>query len=97
LNDKNNDFKFKKKFDSSKKLTEKKKVPKLAKTMTCFHCGAEGHGYKDENCPARNATCRKCSLKGHYDRCCRTKEERIQQLKQSNYLESVSWNTDKNV
>ncbi|ELU12681.1 hypothetical protein CAPTEDRAFT_208941 [Capitella teleta] len=28
---------------------------------------------RDSNCPAKEQSCRKCNLKGHYARCCKTK------------------------
>ncbi|PIK40988.1 hypothetical protein BSL78_22161 [Apostichopus japonicus] len=47
-------------------------------TRTCFRCGNIGHIARDANCPARDATCNKCKLKGHYAKLCKTKPERIQ-------------------
>ena len=35
-------------------------------------CGWKGHGANDPNCPANNAVCQKCELKGHYARQCNT-------------------------
>ncbi|KAJ8018643.1 hypothetical protein HOLleu_43268 [Holothuria leucospilota] len=45
---------------------------------TCFRCGNEGHIARDPNCPAKEATCNKCKLKGHFAKMCKTKPERYQ-------------------
>ena len=41
------------------------------KTTSCFFCGATPH-HPRSVCPARDATCGKCSKKGHYAKVCRT-------------------------
>lgn len=41
----------------------------------CSRCGWTGHMPSDPACPARNVTCNKCNLKGHYARQCRTKSK----------------------
>lgn len=39
----------------------------------CYRCGNEGHFARDPECPARQSTCGKCHLQGHYATMCRTK------------------------
>ncbi len=39
----------------------------------CFRCNRTGHMARDQNCPARNKTCTKCGLVGHFSVCCKTK------------------------
>jgi len=41
------------------------------KRSPCFFCGFDPH--PRSKCPAREATCRKCKKKGHYQRVCRSK------------------------
>ena len=40
----------------------------------CYRCGEEGHFGRDPECRALSATCGKCQNKGHYAKCCNTKE-----------------------
>ena len=42
------------------------------KALTCFFCGNNKHPHS--RCPAREATCLKCSKKGHFAKVCRTKQ-----------------------
>ena len=51
----------------------------------CYRCNKENHFSKDPNCPARNATCNRCSLKGHFAVCCKTKSKNYK--KQVNTVE----------
>jgi hypothetical protein len=46
--------------------------------VECYRCGKKGHISRDWNCPARNATCRKCKNVGHFDKVCRSKQSRNQ-------------------
>lgn len=43
----------------------------------CPGCGNDSHRYKDPECPALNAKCRFCSIRGHYDSCCRKKNPEL--------------------
>ena len=52
----------------------------LSKTLRppkpCSGCGSESHGSQEheQKCPAWNASCHHCNLKGHYASVCRKKE-----------------------
>lgn len=39
--------------------------------VQCYNCGVQGHIARDQICPARERTCRKCGRKGHYAKCCK--------------------------
>ncbi len=49
--------------------------PRLTATTgdQCSSCGRTGHRFKDEQCPAANIDCRKCSAIGHFQRFCRSR------------------------
>ena len=42
---------------------------------TCNRCGWKSHGANDLNGTTKNAVCRKCELKGHYVRQCKTQHK----------------------
>lgn len=44
----------------------------LSKTEKCYFCGENRH--PRTSCPAKNATCKKCNKKGHYQRVCKSKQ-----------------------
>ncbi|XP_024885915.1 uncharacterized protein LOC112463647 [Temnothorax curvispinosus] len=46
-------------------------VAGVTKTERCYFCGESRH--PRTSCPARNAVCRLCSKKGHYQRVCKSK------------------------
>lgn len=52
------------------------------KTVTCSHCGQQGHGdgsnkqIRREKCPAYGQTCKLCSWKHHLSSVCRSKKDR---------------------
>ena len=48
--------------------------PDKAKGKGCYRCGRDGHLAKDPSCPARDATCNKCKMIGHFAAVCRTKQ-----------------------
>ena len=48
-------------------------TPKLKQTRMCRGCGGQDHGGRNQRlkeCPAREVTCDKCQLKGHYTKHC---------------------------
>ena len=49
------------------------------KKFRCYRCDQEGHFGKDPTCPARDAICDKCHIKGHFAIVCKTKDSRIKQ------------------
>lgn len=46
-------------------------VASLSNTEKCYFCG--GNRHPRTSCPARNAECRSCGRKGHYQRVCKSK------------------------
>ncbi|XP_033730104.1 uncharacterized protein K02A2.6-like [Pecten maximus] len=48
----------------------------------CQRCGFK---HRKDKCPAFNATCRKCSKKGHFEKKCRTTLSEIEQYKDDGY------------
>ena len=42
-------------------------------SVRCFRCNQAGHKSSDTNCPAKDKTCRKCGLMGHFAVVCITK------------------------
>ena len=40
-------------------------------TVTCYRCGSSSHKANSLNCKAINATCNRCSKKGHFQRVCK--------------------------
>ena len=61
------------KFQSGKNVHKKEStsanLSSGAKTrLACYRCGNTGHFGKDPSCPAKNSNCRKCNLKGHWDK-----------------------------
>ena len=49
----------------------------------CYHCGKDSHFTCDRICPALEATCSKCHIKGHYADRCKTKPYRVPEAKSS--------------
>ena len=45
--------------------------PKLGRMFACTRCGKTPQ-HEIPNCPARNAICRKCSKRGHFQAVCRS-------------------------
>ena len=47
--------------------------PNTKKTKLCYFCGNKFSANHKQNCPAINVTCRKCSNKGQFAKCCNSK------------------------
>lgn len=64
-------------FSSSKGLTQELNKLSSLKTRTDFRncrlCGGRNHTAWDKKCPAIGKDCRKCGLKGHFEKYCRTR------------------------
>ena len=43
------------------------------KSKSCYFCGNRFSANHKQSCPARNVTCRNCSKKGHFAKCCNSK------------------------
>ena len=43
------------------------------KAKLCYFCGNKFSADHKQSCPARNVTCRNCSKKGHFAKCCNSK------------------------
>ena len=43
------------------------------KAKLCYFCGNKFSANHKQSCPARNVTCRNCSKKGHFAKCCNSK------------------------
>ena len=43
------------------------------KAKLCYFCGNRFSANHKQSCPARNVTCRNCSKKGHFAKCCNSK------------------------
>ena len=43
------------------------------KAKLCYFCGNRFSSNHKQSCPARNVTCRNCSKKGHFAKCCNSK------------------------
>lgn len=65
-----------KKFDnkSENKTDYKSDSSKSRPRFRCYRCDGVGHFARDLKCPARQSTCTKCKLKGHYAIKCSTKK-----------------------
>ena len=77
------------------KATGGKNKPKGGKgtpTQVCMRCGKGSHPW--EKCPAREAICRKCKRKGHYDSQCLSKTvaevTEVSQYMEGNFLDTVT-------
>ena len=44
------------------------------KAKLCYFCGNRFSANHKQSCPARNVTCRNCSKKGHFAKCCNSKD-----------------------
>lgn len=56
---------------------------------TCFRCGNGNHMSFDENCPARNKICDRCSKIGHFKKMCRSNLLRNISRKNENKIMNV--------
>ena len=43
--------------------------------VRCYRCDGVGHIQSDLACPGRKVTCKKCGIRGHYDKKCRTSKQ----------------------
>ena len=48
---------------------------------SCGRCG-KSPSHPRMQCPARDATCTRCSRRGHYGRCCRTQQQHVGQVRE---------------
>lgn len=44
--------------------------------QSCYRCGSMKHSGNDTRCPARLQACKKCDMRGHFARRCRTKQKK---------------------
>ena len=44
------------------------------KSKSCYFCGNRFSANHKQSCPARNVTCKNCSKKGHFAKCCNSKK-----------------------
>jgi len=64
--------------ESINRVADKKQNVPMSRSSTgtkllCYRCGSPSHLARANDCPARTKICSKCSLMGHYSKCCRTK------------------------
>ena len=45
----------------------------MEKAKLCYFCGNRFSANHKQSCPARNVTCRNCGKKGHFAKCCNSK------------------------
>lgn len=45
------------------------------RNKVCFRCGSENHVASFPSCPAKDATCRGCQIKGHFQKMCKSKKK----------------------
>ena len=58
------------------KSTEESQVNVVQKgSRTCYNCGFRYPHYENRPCPAKDQTCNKCGVKGHFARVCKQKED----------------------
>ena len=58
------------------KSTEESHVNVVQKgSRTCHNCGFRYPHYENRPCPAKDQTCNKCGVKGHFARVCKQKED----------------------
>ncbi len=53
----------------------------------CYNCGE--HHTKEEKCPAKNAKCHFCKKKGHYQKVCRSKSRKVNDLSHNESSEDL--------
>ena len=72
--------------------TKGKKSETLSYKQFCTRCGkSPTHDFKD--CPARDATCHKCSHGGHFKKYCRS-ADRVREIYQENSADSSDDTTE---
>lgn len=78
---------------SQRKVVTNKPIPhkSLHHVKKCGYCGKAPQHAK-EKCPAKSATCHKCSKRGHYSSVCRSSavKEIIEESDQDNFLGSIN-------
>lgn len=47
----------------------------FAMSAPCGNCGQVGHAARSDGCPARDQRCRHCDRRGHYEKCCRQRQQ----------------------
>src|SRR5436190_20341482 len=61
---------------NSRDQKKRKNPTKTSKTSECYRCGKHWDKEHNKSCRAREATCNKCGLKGHFEKACRKEKSK---------------------